>query len=33
VPFRYEISRPTDADTAILERGVRDYLLAGETHA
>ena len=32
VPFRYEITRPTDADTAILERGVRDYLLAGETH-
>jgi len=32
-PFRYEISRPTDTDTAILERGIRDYLLAGETHA
>jgi len=33
LPFRYEISRPTDTDTAILEKGVRDYLLAGETHA
>jgi len=32
-PFTYEISRSADADPATWERGIRDYVLAGETHA